>query len=486
MSQLSSAWMLSITEAGARLSDDTFSSVALTAMMLDRIAEIDPKLQSYVTVLENDALKVAAAADMEIATGRHRGPLHGIPIAIKDIFDTKGVKTTACSRLRENYVPDQDCTVVRKFREAGAVILGKVTTHEFAFGFDSRPTKNAWNLDHIPSGSSGGSGAAIAAGLCFAATGSDTGGSIRAPAAANGVAGIKPTYGRVSKAGVAVLSWSLDHVGPLARTVRDLAILLNIMSGQDPLDPHTKDVPVPDYAASLTGDIRGLRLGVPTNYFTDDVEPVVADAIAKALKKLESLGAKVVPVNIAELDGVLDCMLGITMSEASTYHQASLRSNPDLFEDETRLLLETGEMILATTYINAQRARVAVKAAFREALRDVDVILTPTQPTTALKIGQSMARIGAREESVFAVSARFCAPLNLSGLPAASVPCGFSPEKMPIGLQIIGRPFDEATVLKVADAFEQNTEWHMRYPPIAGGSDAPHGATTETGGQRRQ
>jgi aspartyl-tRNA(Asn)/glutamyl-tRNA(Gln) amidotransferase subunit A len=343
-----------------------------------------------------------------------------------------------------------------------------VTTHEFAFGFDSRPTRNAWNLDHIPSGSSGGSGAAIAAGLCFAATGSDTGGSIRAPAAANGIVGIKPTYGRVSKAGVAVLSWSLDHAGPFARTVRDLAILLNIMAGQDSLDPHTKDVPVPDYTASLTGDIRGVRLGVPTNYFTDDVDPVVADAVAKALKKLESLGAKVVPVSIAELDGVLDCMLAIAMSEASTYHQAFLSSNPDLFGDETRLLLETGEMILATTYINAQRARVAIKAAFREALRDVDVILTPTQPTTALKVGQSTSRIGAREESVFAVSARFCAPLNLSGLPAASVPCGFSPEKMPIGLQIIGKPFDEATVLKVADAFERNTEWHTKYPPIAG------------------
>src|SRR5271170_5244662 len=233
------------------------------------------KLRSYVTVLEDDALKAAAAADTEIASGRDRGALHGIPIAIKDIFDTKGVKTTACSRVRENYIPDQDCTIVRKFREAGAVILGKVTTHEFAFGFDSSPTRNAWNLDHIPSGSSGGSGAAIAAGLCFAATGSDTGGSIRAPAAANGVLGIKPTYGRVSKAGVAVLSWALDHAGPLARTVRDLAILLNIMAGQDSLDPHTKDVPVPDYTASLTGDIRGVRLGVPKNYFTDDVNPAV-------------------------------------------------------------------------------------------------------------------------------------------------------------------------------------------------------------------
>jgi len=468
MNDLSNAWKLGIAEVAARISDKSFSSAALTQMMLDRISAIDPKLRSYVTVLRDDALKAAAAADMEIAAGKYRGPLHGVPVAIKDIYDTKGVRTTACSRVRENYIPEHDSTVVRKLREAGAVILGKVTTHEFAFGFDSRPTKNPWSLNHIPSGSSGGSGAAIAAGLCFAATGSDTGGSIRAPAAANGITGIKPTYGRVSKAGVAVLSWSLDHAGPMARSVRDLAILLNIMAGKDSLDPHTRDVPVPDYTASLTGDVGAVRIGVPTNYFTDDVEPDVASAVAKAVEKLESLGAKAVPVKIAELDGALDCMLAIAMSEASTYHQASLRANPDLFEDETRLLLEAGEMMLATTYINAQRARVAIKAAFREALGGVDVILTPTQPTTALKIGQSMSRIGAREESVFAVSARFCAPLNLSGLPAASVPCGFSPEKMPIGLQIIGKPFDEATVLRVADAFERNTEWHTNYPPIAG------------------
>ena len=472
MTQLSGAWKLGIAGAGARISDNSFSSTALTEMMLARVTAIDPKLKSYVTILHDDALQAAAAADKEIAAGKRRGPLHGIPIAIKDIFDTKGVRTTACSRVRDNYIPEHDCTVVRKFREAGAVILGKVTTHEFAFGFDSHPTKNPWNLVHIPSGSSGGSGAAIAAGLCFAATGSDTGGSIRAPAAANGIVGIKPTYGRVSKAGVAVLSWSLDHAGPMARTVLDLAILLNIMAGQDPRDPHTKDAPVPNYVAFLTGDIRGVRLGVPTNYFTDDVDPAVANAVAKAIKELEHLGANIVPVDIAELDGALDCMLAIAMSEASTYHQASLRSSADLFGDETRLLLEAGEMMLATTYINAQRARYAIKAAFREALRDVDVILTPTQPTTALKIGQSMSRIGSREESVFAVSARFCAPLNLSGLPAASVPCGFSPGKMPIGLQIIGKPFDEATVLRVADAFERNTEWHSKYPPIAEDADA--------------
>jgi aspartyl-tRNA(Asn)/glutamyl-tRNA(Gln) amidotransferase subunit A len=436
-------------------------------MMLDRIGRIDPKLLSYVTVLKDDALSFARQAEKEIADGNYRGALHGIPIAIKDIYDTKGVRTTACSKVRENYVPAEDSTVVRKLREAGAVILGKVTTHEFAFGFDSRPTKNAWNLNHIPSGSSGGSGAAIAAGLCFAATGSDTAGSIRAPAAANGIAGIKPTYGRVSKSGVAVLSWSLDHAGPMARTVRDLAILLGVMAGPDPLDPHSKDVAVPNYADALSGDIRAVRLGVPSNYFFDDVELWVEEAVRTAIASLEALGAKAVPVFIPDLDGVLDCTLAIAMSEASTYHQQTVRTTPELFTDETRLLLEAGELTLATTYINAQRLRFAIKNAVKQAMRDVDVLVTPTQPATALKIGQTTSRIGAREESVFAVSARFCAPFNISGLPAISVPCGFSPERMPVGLQIIGKPYDEETVLRIADAFERNTEWHLKFPAIA-------------------
>jgi aspartyl-tRNA(Asn)/glutamyl-tRNA(Gln) amidotransferase subunit A len=467
MTELLGAWKLDIAAAARAIADRSLSPMALTEMMLDRIATIDPKLLSYVTVLPEDALKSAAAAQNEIANGIYKSPLHGVPIAIKDIYDTAGVKTTSCSKVRSNYIPASDSTVVRKFREAGAVILGKVTTHEFSFGFDSHPTKNAWNLDHIPSGSSGGSGAAIAAGLCFAATGSDTGGSIRAPAAANGIAGIKPTYGRVSKAGVAVLSWSLDHAGPMARTVRDLAILLNVMAGQDPLDPHSKGELVPDYTAVLTGDIRGVRLGVPTNYFNEDVQPAVAEAVAHAIRHLESLGAKAIPVAIRDLDGILDSMLAIAMSEAAVYHQASLRATPELFGDETRLLLEAGEMMPATTYINAQRVRAAVTAAFKQVFRDVDVLVTPTQPSTALKIGQSVSRIGQREESVFGVSARFCAPFNMSGLPAASIPCGFSPESMPIGLQIVGKPFDEATVLRVADAFERSTQWHLKHPSIA-------------------
>jgi aspartyl-tRNA(Asn)/glutamyl-tRNA(Gln) amidotransferase subunit A len=467
MKDVSDCWKLDIAAVARETSARSLSAVALTEMMLDRIARIDPKLLSYVTVLREDAIRCARQAEKDIADGNYRGPLHGVPVAIKDIYDTKEVRTTACSKVRENHVPVEDATVVRKFREAGAVILGKVTTHEFAFGFDSRPTKNAWNLNHIPSGSSGGSGAAIAAGLCFAATGSDTGGSIRAPAAANGIAGIKPTYGRVSKSGVAVLSWSLDHAGPMARTVRDLAILLGVMAGPDPLDPHTKDVAVPNYVGALNGDIRGIRLGVPSNYFFDDVEPFVGDTVRTAIERLEALGAKAVPLSIPDLDGVLDCMLAIAMSEASAYHQQAMRTTPELFSDETRLLLEAGELMPATTYINAQRSRVAIKNAFKQAMKDVDVLVTPTQPTTALKIGQTTSRIGSREESVFGVSARFCAPFNISGLPAISVPCGFSPDGMPIGLQIIGKPFDEETLFRIADAFERSTEWHLKYPAIA-------------------
>jgi Asp-tRNA(Asn)/Glu-tRNA(Gln) amidotransferase A subunit family amidase len=463
MVDLSSLWRCDIAEVGSQLANRSLSPVELTDAMLERIAAIDPTVQSFVTVLDESARRQAAVAAGEIACGRYRGPLHGIPIAIKDIYDTVGVRTTCCSRVRQDHVPNEDATVVRKLKEAGAVILGKVSTHEFAFGFDSEPTKNPWNLAHIPSGSSGGSGAALAAGLCLAATGSDTGGSIRAPAAANGVVGIKPTYGRVSKYGVAALSWSLDHAGPMARTAQDLAILLNVMAGQDSQDFDTKDVAVEDYSQALTGDVRGVRLGLPSSYFTDDVTPAVAEAFDAAIAHLTSLGATVVTVDVGDLDGALDCMLAIAMAEAAVYHQGSLANTPHLYGSETRLLLEAGALMAASTYLNAQRVRTAVKVGFGRALSEVDVLLTPTQPRTAMKVGESVSRIGSREESVFEVSARFCAPFNLGGLPAASVPCGWCQDGLPIGLQIIGRPFDESTVLRVADAYQRSTEHRNRY-----------------------
>ena len=455
---------LDIAGAAKALQSRTFSSLELTEHMLRRIALVDPHLKAFVEVLAEQARASAKKADADIGSGRYRGPLHGIPIAIKALYDTKDVRTNSCSKVRSDYVAQTDSTVVHKLKEAGAVILGIVTTHEFAFGFDSVPTRNAWNVDHIPSGSSGGTGAAVAAGLCFAGTGTDTGGSIRAPAAANGIAGIKPSYGRVSKAGVTVLSWSLDHAGPLARTVRDLAILLGIMSGADPKDPHTRDVPVPDYTKALTGDVRGMRVGVPTNYFFDDVQSAVGEAVMEAIWRLERLGAVIVPIAIPGIDGIVDCWLPIALAEAATYHQHSFRTKADLYGDDVRFLLEAGELTLATTYINAQRVRLAWKSSLKDAMRDVDVIVTPTLPNTAMKVGETMSRIGAREETVFAVSARFCAPFNMAGLPAASIPCGFAPNGLPIGLQIVGKPFDEEMVLKLGHAFESDTDFHLKRP----------------------
>jgi aspartyl-tRNA(Asn)/glutamyl-tRNA(Gln) amidotransferase subunit A len=462
---------LDITGAAEAIRSKALSSLELTQEMLRRITLVDPHLKAYVEVLADQAQTSARNADAEIGAGRYRGPLHGIPIAIKAIYDVKDVRATSCSKVREDYIAQSDSTVVQKLKEAGAVILGIVTTHEFAFGFDSIPTRNAWNIDYIPSGSSGGTGAAVAAGLCFAGTGTDTGGSIRAPAAANGIAGIKPSYGRVSKAGVTVLSWSLDHAGPMARTVRDLTILLGIMSGADPRDPHTKDIAVPDYTAALADDIRGMRVAVPTNYFFDDVQPAVGDAVVEAVKRLEKLGAIIVPIAVPGINGIVDSWLPIALAEAATYHQQSFRAKADLYGEDVRFLLEAGELTLATTYINAQRVRLAWKAALASAMRDVDVMVTPTLPNTAMRVGETVSRIGSKEESVFAVSARFCAPFNMVGLPAASIPCGFAPNGLPIGLQIVGKPFDEAAVLRLGHAFESNTDFHLRRPQLPGLND---------------
>jgi aspartyl-tRNA(Asn)/glutamyl-tRNA(Gln) amidotransferase subunit A len=457
---------LSIGEASQLIEKGSLSPLELTRAVLERIQEVDGRLKAFVTLLDKEAEASARAAEESIRRGQYRGPLHGIPVAIKDLYDTAGVKTTSCSKLRESYVPKTDCTVVRKLREAGAIILGKVTTHEFAFGFDSRPTRTPWNLDYTPSGSSGGSGSALAAGMCLGATGSDTGGSVRAPAAVNGIAGIKPTYGRVSKQGVAVLSWSLDTTGPMARTVKDLALMLSVMAGHDPLDETTADVPVPDYVAALTGEIRGMRVGVPKNYFFDDVQPHVAEAVQAALKTLEAQGASLVEVTIPDAEYIVPIFFSIVIPEAASYHHTAFQERGQEYGDDVRALLETGEMFLATTYITAQRARAAFKNTLREAFRGINVLATPTLPVTAAKAGQATYRFGDRDEPVFAAFARFCCPFNLTGLPAVSVPCGFSPDGLPIGLQLVGKPFDETSVLRAADAFERTTDWHTRRPQI--------------------
>ncbi|VIO72791.1 Glutamyl-tRNA(Gln) amidotransferase subunit A [Bradyrhizobium ivorense] len=459
---------LDVTGAAKAILSGSLSPIDLTEHMLERILLIDPQLKAYVEVLSDEARAAARQADVEIRSGRYRGPLHGVPVAIKELYDVRGVRTRSGSKVRDDYAADADAAVVEKLREAGAVILGTTTTYEFAFGFDSPPTRNAWSIDHIPSGSTGGAAAAVAAGMCLAGIGSDSGGSIRTPAAANGIAGIKPTYGRVSKRGITVVSWSLDHPAPMGKCVRDLAILLKIMSGVDSHDPSTKDVPVPDYTKALDGDVRGVRIGLPTNYFFDDIQPAVANALNAAVKRLDKLGAIIVPIAVPGIDGIVDAWLPIALAEAAVYHQQSLRGKADLYGEDVRMLLEAGELTLATTYINAQRVRFAWIAALRETMQAIDVIITPTLPNTAMKVGETISKISSRHETVFEVSARFCAPFNMAGLPAASIPCGFAPDGLPIGLQIVGKPFDEAMVLRVGHAFENDTDYHLKRPSLRG------------------
>lgn len=464
MDPLRELWYLPLAATAQLIERKEVSPVEVVRSLLDRIREVDGRVKSFVTILEAEALSAASRAEADIMQGRYRGPLHGVPIAVKDLYDVAGTTAGAGSKVRLGYVPRSDATTVRKLREAGAILIGKVTTHEFAFGFDSPPTRNPWNLEHTPGGSSGGPGAAVAAGLCFGATGTDTGGSIRCPGAINGVAGIKPTYGRVSKQGIAVLSWSLDHPGPMARTTKDVALMLRVMAGYDPDDPSTRDIGVPDYAAGLTGDLRGLRIGVPQNYFFDDLQPEVDTSVKEALKVLHELGGEIVEVTLEHFDDILPTFLSIVIPEAATYHLEMFRAHGSEYGSDVKELLETGNLFLATTYIAAQRNRSAINSSLAAIFDKVDVIATPTLPVTAPRVGQEFYEWGARRESVFNACARFLCPFNLAGLPAATVRCGADSGQMPIGLQIAGRAFDEATVLKVADAFEGTSEWSRQHP----------------------
>lgn len=438
----------------------------LTEALLERIDALDERLQVFVTLTRDAALEEARAAERALKSGNDLGPLHGIPLGIKDLYDTKDVLTTSCSRVRESYVPAEDATTVAKLRAAGGIVLGKVANHEFAFGFDSPPARNPWNIEHTPSGSSGGSGSGLGAGFFPAATGSDTGGSIRAPAAANGISGIKPTFGRVSKHGVAVLSWTLDHAGPMARSARDLALMLKVMAGPDLKDPTTIDEPVPDYSAALTGSVKGLKLGVPKNYFFEHVIPEVESSVRAAIDVLGKAGAEIVEVTIPDIEYLLENFFSIVVPEAAAYHIRTFQERPEAYNDDVRELLEQGNIVFATTYINAQRSRNAIRNGFRKAFDGIDALVVPGLPVTAPKVGQTAYDWGSWQEPIFRAHARFNCPFNLCGLPAATVPCGFANDGLPIGVQIAGRPFDEATVLRIADTYQRHTDWHLRHPDL--------------------
>lgn len=447
------------------------SPVELTEATLARIERVDPQLNSYITVLPDSAREEARRLEQELVDGHYRGPLHGIPVSVKDMFTTRGVRTTCGSKVLSDWIPDHDATAVTRWREAGAVVLGKTNMHEFAYGVTTNnphfgATRNPWDLKRVPGGSSGGSGAAVAASLCRASLGSDTGGSIRIPAAVCGIVGIKPTYGRVSRFGAIPLAWSIDHVGPLAKCVQDAAILLGAMAGPDPQDPATSQEPVTDYAAALTGEIGGLRVGLPRNYFFDNVDGEILAAVQASVRRLESLGAHIVQLPLPHLDLCPALEAHITLAEATSYHEPYLSGRAQDYSGAVRTNLEAGRYLLATDYVKSQRARTLLQEVFAEALRQVDVIVSPTLPAFPPPVGEVWVQSGELREHVIDAFLRFNIPFNLTGLPAISLPCGFSSAGLPIGLQFAGRAFDEATVLRAAHAYESNTEWHFRRPPL--------------------
>jgi aspartyl-tRNA(Asn)/glutamyl-tRNA(Gln) amidotransferase subunit A len=450
-------FLQTIVELGPRLRRKEVSPVELTRGCLDRIEKLNPALNAFITVMTESALAEARAAENEIVHGEWRGPLHGIPIALKDLIDTAGTRTTAASALHQNRVPIEDAEVVRRLRRAGAVILGKNNLHEFAYGGSSLVSffgdvHNPRNMEHIAGGSSGGSAAAVAAGLCYAAIGTDTAGSIREPAALCGCVGIKPTYGRVSARGVIPLSWSLDHVGPLAATVGDATVVLQAIAGYDSGDVGSASVPVSDYVSGLREGTKKLRVGVPRAYFFDELDEDVKAAVEKALGVIGTLVGSVCDVQIE-----VSSDRTVQAAESFAYHAENVARTPELYQPETLRRIRSGEKISAAEYIQRRRELDLERRRAHEMFAEVDLLVTPTTPIPAPAIVDLKKDPTALRPAEL-VLLRNTRPFNVWGLPAVSVPCGFTKSGLPIGLQIAGAWWREDLVLRLAGAVEQATE----------------------------
>ena len=462
---------LSLTEASRLVTKREISPVELVDAALNRIQEVDPTLKAYISVYEQSR-EVAKAAEIMAAAGHTLGPLHGIPLALKDNIALKGLRTTAGSKVLSDWIPDADATVAARLRSAGGIFIGKLNMHEFAWGGTSDnphygAVRNPWNPERFPAGSSGGSGVAVAARMCWGALGTDTGGSIRLPSAINGIVGIRPTYGRVSNQGIIPLAWSMDTAGPMTRTVEDCALMFSVIAGRDPGDPTTAQVPVQDYLAGLKQGVKGLRIGVVPGYFFHHLQPPVYAALKTALATFESLGAVIYEVDIKNIHGNISAQLTIEAAEPSTYHQRWLRERPSDYGEDVRTLLEVGEMLLATHYLQAQRYRALLRQEFMDAFQQVDVFVCPTLPFTATRVGAMRVVIeNGVEEDMLSAIMQYTGVPSLTGLPSLAVPCGFDADGLPIGMQIIGRPFDEATLFRAGSAFQTVTDFHLKSPPI--------------------
>ncbi len=458
---------LSLSEASRLVRSKKVSPVELTQECLRRIDRLNPKLNAFITVTADPALAQAREAEKEIQQGLWSGPLHGIPIALKDLVDTAGVRTTAACGVFKDRIPSQDAEIVRRLKAAGAVLLGKLNLHECAYGGSSvvsyfGPVHNPWALEYMAGGSSAGSAAAVAAELCYMAIGSDTGGSIRQPAAYCGIVGLKPTYGRVSTRGVMPLAWSLDHLGPMTRTVMDAAVALQVIAGYDPEDTTSQDIPVPDYAATLTDGTSSLRIGVPHAHFYEKLHPEIQATIKTALSVLAGLASSPREVELPE---VSDTAILVTKAEAFAFHRDYATRTPDLYQPETLKRIRAGADITAAAYIDARRQMAQFGRDAIKLFAAVDLLVTPTVPVPPFTVAELLAAADMRSKEV--TTLRNTRPFNLMGLPTISVPCGFASKGFPVGMQISGPPGGEATVLRLAHAYEQATEWHKRRPNLS-------------------
>lgn len=460
-----------IASLGAALRAKRLSVVEATELCLRRIERLDPRLRAFITLDADGARRTAKVLDAELAAGHVRGPLHGIPVAHKDLCFIRGLPTSCGTRTPEYFTAGRECTAAARLAAAGAVMLGKLNMSELAMGpFGDNAhhghVQNPWRDGHASGGSSSGSGAAVAAGFVLGALGSDTGGSIRMPAACCGVVGVKPTYGRVSRAGVMPLSWSNDHVGPLARTVADAALLLGVMAGRDAEDVTTSRRAVPDYGAALGGDIGGLRVGVPENYYLD-VDAEVATAVDAAARQLERSGARVVRLRVPDPQPMTDVTNVISRAEAAAVHARVARERPHELQPVVRARLEIGFHLSAYDYLQASRLRARLSRQFiADVFAEVDVLVAPTVPEAAPAYKEVTAGTAAEVVARMSRFSRLTRPFNGLGLPVVSVPCGFASSGLPLGMQIAGRPFDEPTVFCVADAYERAAGWVTRRPPL--------------------
>ena len=470
MSNSELCW-LSISEASDLISSGQLSPVELCEAHLERIEQTDGALNSFITVMVDQARAEARAAEDAVRSGNYRGPLHGIPVGLKDLYYTRGVRTGIGSKILADFVPDYDAAVTERFQEAGAVLMGKLQMHEFALGASSEnphdgDAHNPWDTSRITGGSSGGSGSSVAAGQCMAALGSDTGGSIRIPSSFCGIVGLKPTFGRVSRHGVYPLAFSLDTVGPMTRTALDAGLVLNAIAGHDPRDPSSANVPVEDFTAEIGQGIEGLRVGLPQEYFYDIIDPQVTQAVQTAAGVLDELGARVEEISIPALDHALAISSTILYVESAEVHHEHLRDRPDDIGDDVRQRFEVGSLTPAQDYIKAQRARRVFSARVAEAMETYDVLLAPTTTFGATPIGERETIVAGEPYATRTLLARLTRPFNLTGQPGVSVPCGFNSAGMPMGMQFGARPWREATALRVAHAYEQAAGWHTRRPSV--------------------